>query len=69
MAGALFCNKKNFKSRTHLEEPAECASGGDPLFLHKILHLLFFPLVRIRYALRLESKKKKIINMFLMLDI
>ena len=48
-----------------LHEPDECASGGDPLLLYKILHLLFFPLVRILCALCYESKKK-IINMFLM---
>jgi len=42
---ALYCNKKKLKSRTQLDEPAECASGGDPLLLYKILHLLFFPLV------------------------
>jgi len=28
-----------------LDEPVECASGGNPLLLYKILHLLFFPLV------------------------
>ena len=36
---------------------AECASGGDPLLLYKILHLLSFPLVRILCAKRLESRK------------
>ena len=41
-----------------LDEPVECTSGGDPLLLYKILHLLFFPLVRILSALCLESKKK-----------
>jgi hypothetical protein len=35
----------NLESRRQLDEPVECASGGDPLFLYKILHLLFFPLV------------------------
>jgi hypothetical protein len=40
-----------------LDEPAECASGGDTLLLYKILHLLFFPLVRILCALRLENRK------------
>jgi hypothetical protein len=34
--------RKNLDSRTQLDEPAECASGGEPLLLHKILHLLFF---------------------------
>ena len=48
-----------------MDEPAKCASGGDPLLLYKILHLLFFPLVRILCALRFESRKK-IINMLLM---
>jgi len=41
--GALSCNKKNLDSRTQLDEPDERASGGDPLLLYKILHLLFFP--------------------------
>jgi len=41
-----------------LDEPVECASGGDPLLLHKILHLLFFPLVWTLCALCLESQKK-----------
>jgi hypothetical protein len=50
--------EKNLDSRTQLDEPVECASGGDPLILYKILHLLFFPVVRILCALRLESRKK-----------
>ena len=50
--------EKNLESRTRLDEPDECASGGDPILLYKILHLLFFPLVRILCALRLESRKK-----------
>jgi len=50
--------RKNLDSRTQLDEPAECASAGDPLLFHKILHLLFFPPVRILCALRLESRKK-----------
>jgi len=49
--------RKNLESRTQLDEPVECTSGGDPLFLYKILHLLFFPLLRIPCALRLESRK------------
>jgi hypothetical protein len=57
--------RKNIDSRTQLDEPVECVSGGDPLFLYKILHLLFFPPVRILCALLLESRKK-IINMVLM---
>jgi len=48
--------EENLESRTQLDEPEKCASGGDPLFLYKILHLLFFPLVRILCALRLEKK-------------
>jgi hypothetical protein len=39
--------EKNLESRTQLDEPPECTSGGDPLPPYKILHLLFFPLVRI----------------------
>jgi hypothetical protein len=39
------------------DEPAECASGSDPLRLYKILHLLFFSLVGILCALHLESRK------------
>jgi hypothetical protein len=50
--------EKNLESRTLLHEPAECASGGDLLLLYKILHLLFFFLVQILYALRIESRKK-----------
>ena len=39
-----------------LDEPTECASRGDPLLLYKVLHLLFFPLVRMLCKLRLESR-------------
>ena len=64
----LSCNKKKtLDSRTQLDEPVECASGGDPLFSYKIPHLLVFSLVRILCALRTESRK--IINMFLMRDL
>jgi hypothetical protein len=59
---------KLLESKTQMDEPTECASGGHPLFLYKILHLLFFPPVRILCALRLESLKK-IISMFLMRDL
>jgi len=45
-----------------LDEPVECASGGDPLLLYKILHLLFFPLERILCALDLESRKRGIFS-------
>ena len=41
-----------------MDGPDECAPGGDTVLLYKILHLLFFPLVRILCALRLESRKK-----------
>jgi hypothetical protein len=58
---------KNLESRTQLDEPVECASGGYPLLFYKILHLLFFSLVRILCALRLESRKK-VINTVLMRD-
>jgi len=57
--GALLCNqKKNLMGRTQLDEPIECASGGDPLFIYKILHLLFFVLVQLLCALRLDSRQK-----------
>jgi len=36
---------RNLESRMQLDEPAECASGGDTLLLYKIQHLLFFVLV------------------------
>jgi hypothetical protein len=50
--------RKNLESRTQLDEPAECASGGDPLLLYEIMHLLFFPLVQFFCALHIESWKK-----------
>jgi hypothetical protein len=49
--------KKNLDSRTQLDKPDECASGGKPLLLYTILHLLFFPLVRIFFSLLPESRK------------
>ena len=49
--------RKNLESRTQLDEPAECASGDETLLLYKIVHLLFFRLVRILCALGLESRK------------
>jgi hypothetical protein len=49
--------RKNLDSRTQLDEPVECVSGDDPLLLYKIMHVLFFLLVRILCALRLESRK------------
>jgi len=50
--------EKILRSRTQLDKPVECTSGGDPLLLYKILPILFFPLVQILCALRLESRKK-----------
>ena len=50
--------EKNIENRTLLDAPVDCASGGDPLRLYKFLYLLFFPLVRIPCALRLESRKQ-----------
>jgi len=47
--------EKKIDSRTQLDEPVECAPGGDPLLLYKILHLLFFPLVRILCAAMFTS--------------
>jgi len=47
--------RNNLDSKTQLDEPVKSASEGDPLLLYKILHLLFFPPVRIICALRLES--------------
>jgi hypothetical protein len=60
LCGRAHCRatrKKTLESKTQLDEPVECASEGDPLLLYKILHLLFFPPVRILCALRLESRK------------
>ena len=51
-----------------LDEPVECASGGDPLLLYKILHLLFFSVwyeFFVHYTLRVE----KMISMVLMRDL
>ena len=50
--------RKNLDSRTQLDEPVDCASGGNTLLLYKIQHLLFFFLVRILGALELESRKQ-----------
>jgi len=49
--------RKYLESRTQLDEPVECTSGGDPLLLYKIPHLLFFTLVQIPCALCLKSQK------------
>jgi len=50
--------RKILESKIQLDEPVECISGGDPLLLYNILHLLLFPLLRIFCALCLENKKK-----------
>jgi hypothetical protein len=66
-----FCNRahyratrKNIESRTQLDEPFECASEGDPLLFYKILHLLFFLLVRIfaHYALGFEKNYQHVLD-------
>jgi hypothetical protein len=46
--------RKNLETRTQLDE---YTSGGDPLLLYKILHLLFFLLLRILCKLRIGSRK------------
>jgi len=57
--GVHYCaTRRNLESRMQLDKPAVCASGDNPLLLYKILHLLFFRLVRILCALRLENRKK-----------
>jgi len=56
MGGRIIVQQeKNLEGRTQLDEPDACASGEDLLLHYKYLHLLFFPLVRILCALRLES--------------
>jgi hypothetical protein len=50
--------RNNLEKRTQMDEPVECISGGDPLLLQKILHLLFYSIVQILFALRLESRKE-----------
>ena len=65
MGGRIIVQQeKNLDSRTQLDEPVECASGGDLLLLYKLLHLLFSLWYEffVHYALRVE----KIINMVLM---
>jgi len=61
--------RKNLETKTQLDEPVECASGGDLLLLYKILHLLFFSLcyeLFVHYALGVEKTN---INMVLMWDL
>ena len=58
MGGRIIVQQKKISSRTQLDKPVECASGGDPLLLYKTLHLLFSPLVWILSAQCFESWKK-----------
>jgi hypothetical protein len=56
--GALSCNKEKYPEQNAAEQLfVECATGGDPLLLYEILYLLFFPLLQIICALRLEGRK------------
>ena len=50
--------RKNLDSRTQLDEPVKCVSGGDPLLLYEILHLLisFWYEFFVHNALRVEKK-------------
>jgi hypothetical protein len=65
---AHYCaTRQNFERRNQMDESAECATWGDPLFLYKILQLLFFLVIRIFCALPLENKK--IISIVLMQDL
>jgi hypothetical protein len=57
VGGRIIMQQEKILRRTQLDEPTECTSGGDPLLLYKILHLLSFPLVQILCALLLESRK------------
>ena len=65
---ALSCNKKKSRQQNSAGRTCECASAGDPLLLYKILHVLFFPLVRNSLCLGLESQKK-IINVIWIRDL
>ena len=56
--------KKNLESRTQLDEPAECTSGGDPLLLQNSAFTLslwyeFF----VHYALRVEKNYQHGLNL------
>jgi hypothetical protein len=57
--------RKNHESRMQLDEPVECASGGDPLLFYKILHLLCF-LSGTNSLCTTPSESKKFINTVLM---
>jgi hypothetical protein len=52
------------RSRTQVDEPVEYTSGGDPLLLYKILHLLFF--LWYEFLCITSRESIKIINMVLM---
>jgi hypothetical protein len=56
--------RKNLESRKQLDESVECASGGDPLFLYKILHLLFSFWYEffVQYALRVEKNYQQAVD-------
>ena len=63
---AHYCaTRKNLDSRTQLDEPVECTSGGNQLLLYKILHLLFF-LSGTNSLCTTPWESKKIINIVLM---
>ena len=57
VGGCIIVQQEKISFRTQVDIPVECASGGDPLLLYIILHLLFFPLVRflVHYTLRVEK--------------
>jgi hypothetical protein len=56
-AGALSCNKNFWSAERSWTNPLNALQEAIHLLLYKILHLLFFPVVRILCALRLESQK------------
>jgi hypothetical protein len=39
MGGRIIVQQEKSRDQTQLDEPTECASGGDPLRLHKILQV------------------------------
>ena len=49
--------RKKLDNRTQLDEPVKSASGGDPLLLYKIIHLLFSLWYKffVHYSLRVEK--------------
>ena len=56
--------RKYLKSRTQLDEPGECPSGGYPLLLYKILRLLFslWYNLFVHYALRVEKNYQHVLH-------